>query len=275
MPLGRWIDRFDVFLWISVLSFFLLFSFFRKGDILLTIFSSLGIIFLMLIIAVSIEIIIDILQSVRGIGTVLGFITNGPEAVVLVVGMFARDVMFGVSTPLGSTVINPFMIVIAALIAGISPKLLGTKFGVFSILFTVGLSVVFYFLGEEYYLFWALTALIGTVFFFLLRPEESVRDEGKAEFHRYFLWLAVGALIVSGYYLDPVVELAKESSGVPKGVIGFLVLALLSSFPELKSFLSLFKKGYLRAAIINVLISNVTNIWLAVFGVMAYVFFYP
>ncbi len=53
-------------------------------------------------------------------------------------------------------------------------------------------------------------------------------------------WLipAIIGLTVSGYCLDPVVSFAAIHSHAPKGVIGFVVLATLTSWPEFKSCLA-------------------------------------
>ena len=55
----------------------------------------------------------------------------------------------------------------------------------------------------------------------------------------YWLMPAILILTVSGYYLDPIVSFAAHHSHAPKGVIGFIVLATLTSWPEFKSCLAL------------------------------------
>jgi cation:H+ antiporter len=48
------------------------------------------------------------------------------------------------------------------------------------------------------------------------------------------------------------------------------VLSALTSWPEFKSCLSLFRRRRPLAAVLNITVSNVTNIWLAVLGVAVY-----
>jgi cation:H+ antiporter len=83
---------------------------------------------------------------------------------------------------------------------------------------------------------------------------------------------AIVVLIAAGYFLDPVVSFASDQSHAPKGVIGFFVLATLSSWPEFKSCLALLNRKKYLAAILNITVSNITNIWLAIAGVTTYFF---
>ncbi len=70
----------------------------------------------MLLINISIEIIIETSKKVRGIGTLIGFITNGPEALCLIIGLLVGDILFAASIPLGSNFMNPVLLLIAATI---------------------------------------------------------------------------------------------------------------------------------------------------------------
>ncbi len=269
----KWIGRLDIFIWIAVLIFFLSFSFVKeRGDFMMTVVASLGVILVMLFVGISIEVIIDVLRNVRGLGTILGFLTNGPETVVLIAGVMAGDALFGSSTPLGSSVINPIMLFAAALVTGMTIKLLKAKsiYGMLCIIFTIGVSLLFYLLPEKNYLTWALVALFITSFFFLVRPREQKKRDDPSDTPFWFIVPATALLFIAGYYLDPAVEFARQVSGVPKNLIGFLVLATLSSFPEFKSCLVLFREGQVKSASINIFVSNITNIWLAIIGVVIY-----
>jgi len=86
------------------------------------------------------------------------------------------------------------------------------------------------------------------------------------------LWLlpAIIVLTGAGYFLDPVVSFAATHSHAPKGVIGFVVLATLTSWPEFKSCIILLKRGNRLAAILNITVSNITNLWLAAIGIAAF-----
>jgi cation:H+ antiporter len=49
-----------------------------------------------------------------------------------------------------------------------------------------------------------------------------------------------------------------------------VVLASLTSWPEFKSCIVLLKRGNRLGAILNITVSNITNIWLAAIGIAAY-----
>ncbi len=269
----RWFGFSDIGIWAAVLFFFLYFAFRSGGEISIALLASLGVILIMTAIGFSIEIIIEVLRNKRGLGTILGFLTNGPEMVVLLAGIIAGDVLFGVSTPLGSTAINAIMLVLAAIVTGTAIKLLQAKkivYGLLCIIITVILASIFYFLPEELYLWWIITALLITISFFLLRPKEKKRKDRPSEVPSWIILPALLLLLLSGSFLDPMVEFAGEVSGVPKNLIGFLALGTLSSWPELKSCITLFKKGFIEAAGINIFVSNITNIWLAIIGISLY-----
>ncbi len=270
----RWVSLLDVFIWGFVFCFFLYFSEKSGGDVIQTILASLGVVVVMTVIGVCIEIIIDVFQNIKGLGTFLGFLTNGPEMVVLLVGIIANDPLFGVSTPLGSSVINPLMLILAALATGMLIKLLKAKsvYGMLCVLFTAFIALVFYLTPVEFYPLWLIVATIGTVVFFFLRPKELKNEDNFSDIPRWVVVPAIIGLIVAGYYLDPVVEFAGEVSGAPKNTVGFLVLAALSSWPEFKSCVVLFKKKMILAASNNIFVSNITNIWLATAGVLFYLF---
>lgn len=228
----------------------------------------------MFFIAVSIEIVIECLKNTKGIGTLTGFITNGPEAVCLIVGLVAGDVIFAASTPLGSNFMNPVLLTVAAIIchqltAVLSQNRLYTLFTTAS---TALLAGSFFFLETRLYLYWLGGAILITLPLFFMRPGEEAKDENEEHSFSPSLWLfpAISCLTVAGYYLDPVVSFAAEHSKAPKGVIGFIVLATLTSWPEFKSCLALLKRRQVLAAILNITVSNITNIWLAAIGIATY-----
>ena len=89
--------------------------------------------------------------------------------------------------------------------------------------------------------------------------------------NKYFLPLVVIILLITGYLLDPIVSYTADASMAPKGVIGFLVLATLTSWPEFISVLGLLKRNRLNDCFTNILVSNITNIWLAIIGVIFWI----
>ncbi len=276
MFLKKLVNRIDIIIWILVFLFFVFFAVFSSGDLVMTLIASLGVIIVMTLIGVSIEVIIDTLKNMPGLGTVLGFITNGPELVVLIVGIAVADPLFGASTPLGSNVFNPLMLLAAAIIAGKFLSVLKTNaiYGAVCLIFTISLALGFYIIPEKIFPFWVVLGAAVTLTLFFLRPEDVFEEEGEEETPKWLLGPALLVLMASGYFLDPAVELAGQVANVPKGAIGFVALATLSSWPEFKSCLTLFRKNRVGAAGINIFVSNLTNMWLALIGVSTYLIFF-
>ena len=268
------VTRLDIVVWLLVLTFFCGSSLLFQGNLQLSFMGASGIIVEMMLIGLSIEIIIESIKHIKGIGTVTGFITNGPEALCLVVGLIAGDVLFAASTPLGSNFMNPILLVTATILCKITLETFKTKplYSIITIISTASLAVSFYLIPESFYTYWLIIAVIVTVPLFFLRPDEG-EEESDAMYHegaRRWLIPAILLLLGTGYFLDPVVSFAAEHSKAPKGVIGFLVLASLTSWPEFKSCLALLGRRKPLAAILNITISNITNIWLAAGGIGFY-----
>jgi cation:H+ antiporter len=136
------------------------------------------------------------------------------------------------------------------------------------------MAIIFYIIPNNFYLYWVIAALVSTLILFFLRPGEPLPDgKGKTIIKSKF-WLipAAAVLTLAGYFLDPVVSFAAEHSHAPKGVIGFIILSTLTSWPEFKSSISLLNRNKPSAAILNITVSNITNIWLAVAGISVYLF---
>ena len=266
----------DAVSWLLVCIFFCGSALLFQGNLALATAGALGVIVEMFFIAVSIEIIIECLKKTKGIGTLTGFITNGPEAVCLIVGLVVGDIIFAASTPLGSNFMNPVLLGIAALICLQCKAVLSQNklYTFITIACTAFLAGSFFLLDSSHYTIWLVTAVVITVPLFFLRPKEDTNDEDEDYSFSPSLWLfpAITCLTVAGYYLDPVVSFAAEHSKAPKGTIGFVVLATLTSWPEFKSCLALLKRRQILASILNITVSNITNIWLAAIGVTTYLF---
>ena len=278
------ISYLDLISWALVFVFFCGSALINNGNITLATAGAFGVIVEMFFIAVSIEIVIDCLKNTKGIGTLTGFITNGPETVCLIAGLIAGDIIFAASTPLGSNFINPILLIIAALLCYRLKSVLSQNrlFTFVTISSTALLAGSFFFLNTNSYQLWLLVATAITVPLFFFRPNEEANDgtndgtNDEKEEHSfspsYWLFPAITCLTVAGYYLDRVVSFAAEQSMAPKGVIGFVVLATLTSWPELKSCMALLKRNQILAAILNITVSNITNIWLAAVGIATYLF---
>ncbi len=269
------ISRIDLVVWLAVILFFCGSATMFQGSIHMAFLGSAGIIFEMLLISISIEIIIEILKYSKGIGTLTGFITNGPEAICLIVGLAVGDIIFASSTPLGSNFMNPVLLIFAGIASGSFILLFKTDtlYTLATIAITATLAVCFYLLPPQAYIFWLLTALFLTIILFYIRPDDRKpgNSQGPQILSKFWLIPALLIVIIAGYFLDSMVTFAAKHSHAPKGVIGFLALATLTSWPEFKSSLTLLKRKMPKSALLNITVSNITNIWLAVIGIGFYV----
>ena len=263
------LSRLDFAVWTLVIVFFTVSAVLFSGDL------NSAFIVVMALISFSIEIIIEGLKDVKGIGTITGFITNGPELLCLVVGLVMGDMLFAASTPLGSNFMNPVLLFIAAAltshVVGVI-KVAPIKLAV-AITSTASLAIGFYLIPQTALFFgvWAVGALVISIYLFFTRiDDDSSQNEEELTISKKWLVPAMLILLVSGYFLDPVVSFAAGASNAPKGIIGFFVLATLTSWPEFKATLGFLKRGRRRSAILNIVVSNVTNLWLAIAGVVVY-----
>lgn len=270
------INYLDLISWALVLVFFCGSALLNNGNITFATVGAIGVIVEMFFIAISIEIVIECLKNTRGIGTITGFITNGPEAVCLIVGLVVGDIIFAASTPLGSNFMNPILLCIAALLCFQLKAILSLHrlYTVLTITSTALLAGSFFFLDSKTYLAWLAVAILITIPLFFLRPHEESNDVNEEHAFSPSFWLfpSITCLTIAGYYLDPVVSFAAEQSMAPKGAIGFVVLATLTSWPEFKSCMALLKRKQILSAILNITVSNLTNIWLAAVGIATYLF---
>jgi cation:H+ antiporter len=263
----------DMVSWLLVFLFFIVSALTSGGDLVKSFIGAWGIVVVMFVVGVSVEVIIECLVDVKGLGTLVGFITNGPEALCLIVGLIVGDILFAASTPLGSNFMNPLMLVGAALLTGTLGLTFRERPGYifWCILISAGLAGGFFMVPAHLRLVWVLAAIPASLWLFVKRPVEgAVEENGDGGISRYWLLPAVAVLVVSGYLLDPVVGFAAEHSRAPKGVIGFFVLSTLTSWPEFKCTLSLLRRQRPMAAVLNITVSNLTNLWLAIIGIIVY-----
>lgn len=264
----------DLLVWILVIIFFCGSSLLFGGNLQYAFIGAAGIIIEMLLIGMAIELIIECLKNTKGIGTITGFITNGPEALCLIVGLIVGDIIFAASTPLGSNFMNPILLVAAAIVCGqlSATVTIRASYTAITVAGTATLAALFFTLQPGHYIYWVIAAIIFSGIVFFRRPQEMNDEEAEEHHINPKVWLlpAILILTITGYFLDGVVTFAATYSHAPKGVIGFLVLATLTSWPEFKSCISLLSRRRHLAAILNITVSNITNIWLAAAGVVTF-----
>ena len=263
----------DLVIGVLVLLFFLGSAVLHGGDVGMSLAGGLLIMLVMFTVGAAIEVIIESLGDLPGLGTMVGFITNGPEALCLVVGLLAADdIVYAASTPLGSNFMNPLMLAAAGLITGALGASLGRYrlWAGLTLVTTMAVAGLFFAPWLPGLWWWAAAAAaLGGVLFWL-RPGDPAKDDGAGAFRRWHAVPAGALLVGAGYFLDPVVTLTATASHAPKGVIGFVVLASLTSWPEFRSCLTLLRRGRRTSAMLNITVSNITNLWLAAAGVVYY-----
>ncbi len=270
------LSKLDFVIWWITLSFFLASAGLNSGDLDKTFSWASGIIVLMFFVWLSIELILSSLKNVKWLVKITGFITNWPEALVLIIWLITWDVIFAASTPLGSNVMNPILLLVALIVTGYIFKLKFFNykwFFILSFIITWILAISFFQIPESYYIYWLLISLVVSLILFSKKFDaiESEDNDEKAKW--YFLPLWIILLLMSWYFLDPVVSATAEASKAPKWLIWFLVLSTLTSWPEFKSVLALLKRKKTLDAFINILVSNITNLWLAVVGIVVWSIF--
>ncbi len=80
-----------------------------------------------------------------------------------------------------------------------------------------------------------IAVVVSLILFFKKSKEIDCKAIEDELIFKYWLFPTVIVIITTGYFLDPVVNFAAVNSHAPKGVIGFFALAMLTSWPELKS----------------------------------------
>lgn len=265
------VQKLDVVIWLITVAFFVLSAIFLGGVVWPSILWAIGIIVLMFFVGLSIELILAALKHVKWLGTITGFITNGPEALVLIVWLIWGNVLFAASTPLGSNVMNPILLFIALCATWVILKLKDFQYKSYflsTFALTAILAIWFFRLPEAWFIIWWIVA--GTVWIILFRKKFDYAEENTdtAVASKLFLPLGIIILLISWYFLDPIVGYTAEVSQAPKWVIWFLVLATLTSWPEFKSVLSLLNKWKVLDGFVNIFVSNITNIWLASIGIV-------
>jgi len=257
-----------------VVAFFVVSALISGGDVPRSVGGAVLIMLVMFTVGASIEVIIESLRSMPGLGTAVGFITNGPEALCLLVGLITGDIIFAASTPLGSNFMNPLMLLAAGMVASSVAVTFSRHRGftaatlVISAIFAGG----FFAIPESWFVGWLVAVLVVSLPLFRWRPGDPAQaseDEG-AGLQRWHAIPATFLLIAAGYWLDPVVSLTADASHAPKGLIGFVVLAALTSWPEFRSCLTLLRRRRPVSAVLNITVSNLTNLWLAGIGVVVH-----
>lgn len=267
-------QKLDFFVWWLALIFFLGSSLIMWWNLVESFLWASWIIVLMFFVWFSIELILASLRWVNWLWKITWFITNWPEALVLIVWLIWGDVLFAASTPLGSNLMNPVLLLAALIITWYMIKL--NKFShkmFFSIWFLLSalFAIVFFLIPESYYILWIILALLVSIVLFMKKIEQTENDEDDEEkVSKFYLPLWIVILLISWYFLDPVVSFTADASLAPKWIIWFLVLATLTSWPEFKSVLWLLKRSKITDAFENILISNITNLWLAIAWVVVW-----
>lgn len=280
------VQKSDFAIWLATIWFFLVSALLSNWNLQNSLFWAFWIIWLMFLVWLSIELILSALKNIKWLWEVTGFITNWPEALVLIVWLISGNILFAAWTPLGSNLMNPILLLLAVIATSSFVLIKNFKYKFFYLL---GFAITAFFgiwiykfleieKYEKYFLPVALFATIVCIFLYfknkkIMQKEEKTDEEEVSEkAPKYFLPLWIVLLLWAWYFLDPVVNFTATASNAPAWLISFLVLSTLTSWPEFKSCVSLLRKGKTLDAFVNILISNFTNIWLATVWILVYVF---
>lgn len=270
-------QKLDIVIWFITIMFFVGSALILWWNIPESFLWASWIIVLMFFVWFSIELILTALKNVKWLWQITGFITNWPEALVLIVWLISWNILFAASTPLGSNVMNPILLAIAIFVSWtllVVKKFRHKLFFILSFIITAFLAIIFFKVPEKYYIYWVSISLVISLslFFKKFHHVDESSEESWDESNPYYLPLWIILLLFAWYMLDPVVSYTAEASKAPKWVIWFLVLSTLTSWPEFKSCIALLKRNKVLDAFINILISNLTNIWLAIVWVLVWYF---
>lgn len=269
------IQKFDFIIWWITLLFFISSSIFFWWNINETFSWASWIIVLMFLVWFSIELILSALKNVKWIWKITWFITNWPEALVLIVWLISWDILFAASTPLWSNVMNPILLLIAFISTGtflIWKKDTNIKFFLFSFFITAFLALLFFVIPQNYYLYWILISFVISILIYNKKYDHNDIIDNVDSVSKLYLPLWIIILLIAWYFLDPVVNFTAEASKAPKWIIWFLILSTLTSWPEFKSVIALLNRKKIHDSFINILVSNLTNLWLAIIWVIVWLF---
>lgn len=267
------VGKYDLAGWSLVAVFFTSSAIINGKPVVPALGGAIGIIGLMLVVGLAVEVLIETIKHFRGLGTITGLLTNGPEALIVLIGLIHGDILFANSTPLGSNFVNPVVLVIATLLLGSFTVTLRIHLGYFllSLFVTAIMAGSFFYLPEKQYPVWIGVVLTLSLLLFYNRPkEEDGESEPEDQIPRLWFLPALVTLTGAGYLLDPVVSFTSEASAASKDLIGFTVLSFLSSWPEFKTIFALVSRQKYSAGILNTITSNIINLWLAVGGLTVY-----
>tara|TARA_B100000287_G_scaffold4722_1_gene4603 strand:+ start:593 stop:1528 length:936 start_codon:yes stop_codon:yes gene_type:complete len=202
------------------------------------------------------------------IGVVLlGFGTSLPESFVSLAAAQAGDLDIGAGNILGSNVANLTLVMAAAAIftrIDIPPKIL-RKEGLLTLVAAIVLAI--FLVNEQLSLLEGLILLGGGIFtlLYIVRgsvKEETIKDEqvhskAPAEFIRIGLGLL--GTVIGAYFTVKGADGLAKSWGITGGFVGFLLIGIGTSLPELVTTASCAKRGETDMIIGNLFGSNIFN----------------
>ncbi|MDL1979047.1 MAG: sodium:proton exchanger [Deltaproteobacteria bacterium] len=272
-------DRYDVISCVGVISFFLVCSLIFHGNIINSLVGATGIVLLMSVVSASITVLLNGLGNHPRVGEIAGYITNGPEALCMIVGLVHGKIIFAASVPLGSNFANPILLILASLICASFLQVVRTdwKRNWSIVLLSMSMALLFFWKSSQSFrIGWVIFSLVLSVILYRIKPDEQNQsdddddDDDAAAARKRWIIPAVTFIALAGYFLDPMVAFTAKNSLVPEGAIGFFVLSFLSSWPEFRGTVTLMRMNKVRSAIMNIAISNITNLWLAIAGIIIY-----
>ncbi len=202
--------------------------------------------------------------------TIVAFGTSTPEISTSLL-MVSNNPAEVVGNIVGSNVFNILAVIgISTLIGTLTVKkeLIKRDFP-FLIIATLGLFLIAKYIGKLTYPFGIIFLIIVIAYVIYLviearRDEEEMAKEGEIELpmKRAIIYTVIGliGIIIGGLLVGKYTELLIGDIGIKDGVIGFTLIAISTSLPELITSVNAFKKGEDGLVIGNVLGSSIFNI---------------
>jgi cation:H+ antiporter len=198
--------------------------------------------------------------------TLLALGTSLPDLVISSYSAAKGLPEIAISTFLGSAIVKTSLILgILALFTDYKLSEIDIKrnIPVNLIIFSVFFVILLLFGFQMSNLMGILTILLLCISIFLAKENNhTITIHSKVKFNLLFLLLSFGLLIISGKLCIDNISIFADSYDIAQTTVGYFILAIGTSIPELVTSLTIIKKGNLQLALGNILGSSLFDILL-------------
>lgn len=197
--------------------------------------------------------------------TVVAFGTSLPELTVSTYATISGHTGIAVSNVIGSNIANICLILgITALFVPYKLRTEDVHINIPLSLATLLFFVVVLFINNMTLGTLAANILL-VVFFLILITTKQNNHHGKTTatgtFHWFYLLIAIGVLAVAGRIVVDNALILAATLGVQETLLGYFIIAVGTSFPELVASIAAVKKGNAEIGLGNILGSNLFNLY--------------